>query len=479
MTAFSWLVIACSSTPCPPSFDGDYSATITTVTPAGTTSGSGSFTVRGGSVTDPAGTFRGTVDGAGAFSGTSVVCQACAPLPVSGQFVSDAEFTLNGSSGSVSQTIRARRVKPVCGSAGTGEGAGGGAATSGGAGGGAGGGAAGGGTGVGGGTGGAASGGGGVMSGGGLATGGGTGTGGGSPGPLDAGTPEPNDAGAGAVFLSARSSPFGIAVDTTSVFWTERSGTVAKALKSSGTPVPLATNRSGDPYRIDLDADRAYWNELTAGTIQSVAKTGGMIAQLHHDNAAGVRIVGSTAYWPNVVSGTVHWVSVSGAGLTTLVAGLNEPQEVTANATHAYFTHRGAMPAAGALGRIPVPSGMVTWLASGLCDPFGVAIDATHVYFSERCNGTAGRGTIRKVPLAGGEVTLLAYGLSGPAQLELDDAFVYWVETTGQAVRKVSLAGGPVTTLANPPEAPADLALDATHLYWTEPGGGVIRRTPK
>lgn len=453
------LLAGCSGgAPCAPSFDGDYSTTITTVTPAGTTTRSGTFTVRGGAVTDPGGTLNGSVDGAGAFSGTTVVCDVCSPMAMSGTFSGDAQFTLAGSSGSVSQTITARRTRATC-------------STSSGGGGGTGGGSAGGGSG---GAGGGGAGGGGGGDDGGATAGGGAG-GGGDPTEFDAGTPEPNDAGPGEVFNPARVGLYGVAVDDTFVYWTETSS-VLKADKATGTVQALAANRTGGPQRLDLDDSRVYWNE-DAGTIHWVAKTGGAPTQLHHDEAAGVRVVAGSAYWPNRRSGTMHSVRTDGSGLTTIAAGLSAPGEVTADGTWAWFTD--ASRAGGSLSKVAPTGGPVTRLVSSLCEPQGVAVDATHVYLAERCYGRAGQGTILRARLDGSAVTTLARGLSGPSLLRLSGGFAYWLETTGQAVRKVGVSGGPVVTLANTPEAPLDLAVDATHVYWTEPNAGHVKRAPK
>ena len=93
------------------SFDGNYTATVTTTTPAGNTTGNSTFAVTNGSVSDPGGTFTGTVNQTtGAFTGSSIVCQGCSPLAITGTFHRTNEFTLSGSSGSVSQTIRARKI---------------------------------------------------------------------------------------------------------------------------------------------------------------------------------------------------------------------------------------------------------------------------------------------------------------------------------------------------------------------------------
>ena len=89
-------------------FDGTYNCTGTAVTPAGTTTGSGSFDCLHGYCADSSGAFSGTVDGNGTFSGTDIVCQGCNPLAMSGQFSATSVFTISGHSGGVSQTFSCR-----------------------------------------------------------------------------------------------------------------------------------------------------------------------------------------------------------------------------------------------------------------------------------------------------------------------------------------------------------------------------------
>jgi N-acetylneuraminic acid mutarotase len=96
-------------------FDGTYWVDVTTVTPGGTTHGSGIFTVSGGRVCgDPGcpsdGALKGTVDSSGRFTGTTKVCPACIPMNMSGTFKTSGNFTLSGSNGGVSQTIVAHKL---------------------------------------------------------------------------------------------------------------------------------------------------------------------------------------------------------------------------------------------------------------------------------------------------------------------------------------------------------------------------------
>ena len=65
--------------------------------------------------------------------------------------------------------------------------------------------------------------------------------------------------------------PLGIAVDATSVYWTNyEGGTVQKVGLGGGTPVTLASGQA-TPYDIAVDATSVYWTNL-GGTVMKVAK---------------------------------------------------------------------------------------------------------------------------------------------------------------------------------------------------------------
>jgi len=86
-------------------FDGDYTCDVTTTTPIGTNTGTGTFSCTGGACADPSGTFAGTVDGSGAFTGSSIVCAGCDPIAISGVFSLTEPFTLSSPPGSTTQTL--------------------------------------------------------------------------------------------------------------------------------------------------------------------------------------------------------------------------------------------------------------------------------------------------------------------------------------------------------------------------------------
>jgi hypothetical protein len=277
-------------------------------------------------------------------------------------------------------------------------------------------------------------------------------------------------AGQAAITLaSGQAGPMGIAIDSTSVYWTNTAnggdppanGVVMKVALNGGTPSTLASGQN-NPWAIAVDSTSVYWTN-------------------------------------SIDNGSVMKVPLDGGTITTLASGQSDPKGITVDGASIYWTNTsGESDGNGTVLKVPLDGGTVTTLASVTPNElYGgvlggrIAVDGTSAYWT---GGTDGQ-SVMKVPLAGGTPTTLASGQSYPFGVAVDVMNVYWTDQGPVAafpgvpsasppanvgtVMKVSLGGGTITTLACGQSNPAGIVVDATSVYWTNPISGTVMKLPK
>jgi hypothetical protein len=105
-------------------------------------------------------------------------------------------------------------------------------------------------------------------------------------------------------------------------------------------------------------------------------------------------------------------------------------------------------------------------LASGQNQPNELTLDDTHVYWS-----TGGGGTVVKAPLDGGAPFTIVTGQNNPGVQAVDSASVYWTTWNDGTAAMAPLDGGTVLTFAH---ADGGISLgamrvDARYAYWLYP----------
>jgi hypothetical protein len=173
----------------------------------------------------------------------------------------------------------------------------------------------------------------------------------------------PLDGGA-ATTIAMGGNPYGLAVDGANVFYTVPGGQVMSAPLDGGAASVLTA--SPEPTAIAVDATNVYWLDRKAGEVRSMPKVGGAVVTLA---TFPPRATGSSDVTPNqlaVGSAAIYWVVPLAAS--------------------------GASCSAGTVMSAPLDGGAST-IAPAQANPQGIAINASDVYWTNY-----DEGDVRKLP---------------------------------------------------------------------------------
>jgi hypothetical protein len=217
-----------------------------------------------------------------------------------------------------------------------------------------------------------------------------------------------------------------LAIDATFAYFTDNTSVWKVALDGT-SQVQIATGLT-TPRGIALDATDVYWAEYGYTSVKKVSKAGGAITVLMSDfpnsnsNPQAIAVDSTYAYWTEFFTGSVKRVGINGGTTTTFAAGPvpfnynNASESIAVDATSVYWTVGSRLMRASL-------AGVASTLATSTGYPVRIALDADFVYFTDSGYG------VRKVPVGGGAVTQIATAGLAPHGIAVDATHVYWVES--------------------------------------------------
>ncbi|MEA2238205.1 MAG: hypothetical protein QOC81_2929 [Thermoanaerobaculia bacterium] len=292
-----------------------------------------------------------------------------------------------------------------------------------------------------------------------------------------------------AVLVAGLNVPNHVAVDDSSVYWTENwgdTGTVKKVSKSGGAVTTLASGLNRPA--LFVDGSYVYFSDspgINTTSVKRVPKNGGGVVTLASGQPSVWRIAADSSYvyWTDGYGGSVRKAPIAGGSVTVLSSGLNAPSGIVLDATSVYWSESES---AGRIMAAPLSGGSTTTVW-----PYGkspsLVVQGQNLFWTEKL--TSNDAKISKAPVAGNSLVALVSGLDNPLDLTSDGTNVYWVEDRSNgAVKQVGVDGGMIMTLADNVSHPVAIATDGAYVYWVENDGtsgtGKVKRaavvtTPK
>ncbi len=266
----------------------------------------------------------------------------------------------------------------------------------------------------------------------------------------------------------AEDNPTSIALDDTHVFWTNEvgAGAVKKVAKTGGTSTTLSAGNR--PDRITTDGTKVYWAQ--DGTVKAVSVDGGTVSTLATSTVAVIALDSAWVYWTTHLDGDVRRV-VKGGGTASVLASGQSPTGLVVDGDVLFWVDR----LASKIYELPVTGGTPTVVASSTGDSTMTLMHhAADLYWPN-----ISTAEILKVAKLGGTPIAIATNEFPIGALAVDSSGIYWTRLDDATIRRANLDGTDPVVITTTQTSAFGIALDDTHIYWTELLAGRVVKMAK
>ncbi len=162
---------------------------------------------------------------------------------------------------------------------------------------------------------------------------------------------------------------------------------------------PFASTASINGQNLAIDGSSLYWTDYGAGTVSWVPLSATTLpvaptssATLFEANPLAPFVTSSTIYWiEDGETGALRYAALTSPSAASLnTSPLLWPANVVVDASYAWVLAYGASATDGRIYKIPVGGGEPVIVAQGLFRPTSIAMDAGHVYWTDDNTTTGG-----------------------------------------------------------------------------------------
>lgn len=236
-------------------------------------------------------------------------------------------------------------------------------------------------------------------------------------------------------------------------------------------PQALATEQSY-PFGIAINSGNVFWtNSSSSGSVMSVPKSGGTATVIAAFQNLPKKLVVNLGfvYWTNFGDGTVMRAPDDGSGAPEVLAsGLQGPYAIAATSTSVFVTELIGLK----ISQLSLLDKSVTTIANTSYGGAAIAVSYQYLYWDD-----AG---IYRTPLVGGSIEKIVTQ-GGQQDFIIDQ--VAWYNSAGGGEQRIStgllVPNSIKSTVADVQNDPFGVTVDSVYVYWTNRSSGEIRRAPK